>query len=531
MDCSQPVLERTVGDALRIAADAWGDRIALCEGSATPAARRWSFSALLAEAERVACALLERFTPGEHVAICAANCPEWVLVEFGAALADLVLVTANPASTADELTYLLRQSRSRGIVVQSEFRGRNLPAIVDGILPNLPDLREVIVIDTLSALCREAPPERSLPEVSAGQLAQIQYTSGTTGLPKGAMLTHRGLANNARFYARVIGAAPEDVWINPMPMFHTAGCGLATLGALQTGGQHVIARDADAARLLAFIEAHRGTLMLCVPTILIRMLDHPDANTRNLTSWRACTLGGAPVPPELVRRAQEEFQLRVGIGYGQTEASPYITHTLLDDPNPQWTTTVGRPLPQTEIKIVPPGGNEILPHGTIGEILVRSYGVMQGYFDNEAATREALGTDGWLRTGDLGSIDALGYLRIQGRLKEMIIRGGENVFPREIEDVLFTHPGVANAAVLGLPDQEWGEVVAAFIQPRASYSLTAEMLETFCRERLASFKVPRIWHFVQQLPQTASGKVQKFLLRDHASERKTSLAETPLRPG
>jgi len=516
VDRSQPVLEQTAGDALRRAAKSWGDRLALREGRATRDARCWSFSALLTEAERVAFALLEEFAPGEHVAICAANCPEWVFVEFGAALAGLVLVTINPASTAEELTYLLRQSRSRGILVQSVFRGRDLLAVVRAVVLGLPDLRQVIVLEALPALCREMPMGRPLPDVAAEQLAQIQYTSGTTGFPKGAMLTHRGVTNNARFYAQVIGAGPDDVWINPMPMFHTAGCGLATLGALQTGGQHVIAPDADAARLLALIETYRGTLMLCVPTILVRMLDHPDAGRTNMDSWRACTLGGAPVPPALIQRAQEEFRLRIGIGYGQTEASPYVTHTRLDDPNPEWASTVGRPLPQTEVKIAAPGHEDVLPHGTVGEILVRSYGVMQGYFDNAAATRETLGADGWLRTGDLGSIDAQGYLRIHGRLKDMIIRGGENVFPREIEDVLFTHPGVANVAVVGLPDPMWGEVVAAFIQPRSSCALTPEGLETFCRERLASFKVPRIWHFMQQLPQTASGKVQKFLLVEQA---------------
>jgi fatty-acyl-CoA synthase len=220
------------------------------------------------------------------------------------------------------------------------------------------------------------------------------------------------------------------------------------------------------------------------------------------------------VAPELVRRARDELGVRVAIGYGQTEASPYLTHTLPDDSNPDWITTVGRPLPQTALKIVAPDSDEILPLGSVGEILAKSYGVMRGYFDNEPATRAALTGDGWLRTGDLGSIDERGYLRIQGRLKEMIIRGGENIFPREIEDVLFMHCGIANAAVIGLPDQEWGEIVAAFVQPRPSVELAPDELEAFCRQHLSSFKIPRVWHFVQHLPQTASGKVQKFNLRD-----------------
>jgi fatty-acyl-CoA synthase len=513
-DRSEPVLEHSVGDALRMAAHAWGDRVALQEGSAATTARHWTFNALLAEAEQTARALLRRFDPGEHVAICAANCPEWVLVEFGAALAGLVLVTANPASTAEELAYVLHQSKACGILVQPEFRGRDLLDVAGCIMSQLPELREVISLDEWPAFLGDKRASGALPKVTADDIAQIQYTSGTTGFPKGAMLTHRGLANNGRFYARTIGAGPADVWVNPMPMFHTAGCGLATLGALQTGGRQVLAPSADPGLLLDLIETQRATLMLCVPTMLIRVLDHPDAAKRNLSSWRACTLGGAPVAPEIVRRARDEFGVQVAIGYGQTEASPYLTHTLPDDPNPGWITTVGRPLPQTELKIVALEGDEILPLGCVGEILARGYGIMRGYFENEPATRAALTGDGWLRTGDLGSIDALGYLHIQGRLKEMIIRGGENIFPREIEDVLFTHSGIANAAVVGLPDHEWGEIVAAFVQPRPSVELVPDELEAFCRQRLSSFKIPRVWRFVQHLPQTASGKVQKFNLRD-----------------
>jgi fatty-acyl-CoA synthase len=516
-DRLEPVLEHTVGDALRVAAKAWGDRVALQEGNAASGARRWTFNDLLREAEQTAHSLLRRFAPGDHVAICAANCPEWVLVEFGAALAGIVLVTANPASTEEELAYVLRQSKARGILFQSEFRGRNLLEMIVPIRQELAELREAISLDEWSAFLGHSRLGGALPKVTADHVAQIQYTSGTTGFPKGAMLTHRGLTNNGRFYARTIGAGLADVWVNPMPMFHTAGCGLATLGALQTGGRQILATSAEPGLLLNLIESQRATLMLCVPTILIRVLDHPDAAKRDLSSWRACTLGGAPVPPEIVRRARDELGIQVAIGYGQTEASPYLTHTLLDDPNPDWVATAGRPLPHTELRIMSPDSDDLLPLGSIGEISARSYGIMRGYFDNEPATKAALAADGWLRTGDLGSIDEFGYLRIQGRLKDMIIRGGENVFPREIEDVLFTHPGIANAAVVGLPDQEWGEIVAAFVQPRPGVELTAGELEVLCRQHLSSFKIPRVWRFVQHLPQTASGKVQKFILRDRAA--------------
>ena len=333
------------------------------------------------------------------------------------------------------------------------------------------------------------------------------------GTPKGARLTHRGLANNARFYARTIGAGESDVWINPMPMFHTAGCSLCTLGALQTGGRHVLPPAYDPELMLRLFEEERGTIFLSVPTMLIRMLDAPSGVDRDLSSWRLVTLGGAPVPPELVRHA-ELRGLKVAIGFGQTEASPYLTHTLPDDPHPDWVSTVGRPLPQTEIKIIDPDTGATIPRGEIGEICARGYGIMKDYFDNRDATSSAIDAEGWLHTGDLGSLDEHGYCRVQGRRKDIIIRGGENIYPREVEDILHTHPAILDASVVGVPDRDWGEVPVAFVQLKPGCEATGEDLTQFCRERLASYKVPRIWRFVDQFPQTASGKTQKFKLRE-----------------
>ena len=510
-DTSEPVLEYTIGAALRAAADTHGSRTALVEGTFDANRRRWTFLELLAASEKVARALLTRFSRGEHVAIWAANCPEWVLIEFGAALAGITLVTINPNYVSNELTYVLDQSKAIGIFVQASYRGRNLHEVVDEA--DLPHLREIISLSAWDDFLASASADLPLPNVQPDDIAQIQYTSGTTGFPKGALLTHRGLANNGRLFAGVIGAGAQDVWINPMPLFHTAGCGLAALGALQTGGVHVVPPGFDPATVLALFEAERGTLMLCVPTMLIRMLDHSDAATRDLSTWRLVTLGGAPVAPELVRRAEKDLGVKVAIGYGQTEASPYISHTVPDDPNPEWLSTVGRPLPQTELKVIDPQSGETLPVNSVGEICARGYGLMAGYFNNPEATAEALDQEGWLHTGDLGSMDPQGYLTIQGRLKDMIIRGGENVYPREIEDLLFTHHCVANVSVLGIPDHEWGEVVAAFVQPRPGCNLNEEDLTNFCRQHLASYKVPCIWRFVDQFPQTASGKIRKFMLR------------------
>ena len=303
-------------------------------------------------------------------------------------------------------------------------------------------------------------------------------------------------------------------------MFHTAGCGLCTLGALQTGGRHVLPPGYDPHHMLRLLEEERGTIVLCVPTMLIRMLDEPSISHRDLSSWRLVTLGGAPVPPELVQGAQRRG-LSVAIGYGQTEASPYLTHTLPNDPYPDWISTVGRPLPQTEVKIVNPDTGAIVPRGATGEICARGYSIMKDYFDNPAATASAIDSEGWLHTGDLGSLDKHGYCRVQGRLKDMIIRGGENIYPREVEDVLYAHPAILEASVVGIPDPVWGEVPIAFVQLKPGHQSSAQELMDFCREKLASYKVPRIWRFVEQFPQTASGKIQKFMLRDaylsHAS--------------
>ena len=521
-DTSEPIHDCSIGDALRLAAETWPDRTALIEGLPTASdRRRWTFAALLAESEQVARALSARFSPRDHVAIWAANSSEWVLAEFGAALAGLTLVTVNPAYLAEELLFVLRQSKACGIIVQDSYRGRDLIAAAEEARPALPELREIIPLSSWPAFVASGDAERHLPPVLASEVAQIQYTSGTTGAPKGARLTHRNLANNGRLYARTIGTGVNDVWINPMPMFHTAGCGLATLGALQTGGTHVLPPAYEPDLMLRLFEELRGTVMLCVPTMLIRVLDQPAMAERDLSSWRLVTLGGAPIPPELVRRAKSAG-LQVAIGFGQTEASPYLTHTLPDDPNPDWVSTVGRPLPQTEIKIIDPDNGLIVALGEIGEICARGYSVMKDYFNDPDATRAALDSEGWLHTGDLGSLDAHGYCRVQGRRKDMIIRGGENIYPREIEDILYTHPSVAGVSVAGIPDREWGEVLVSFVQLKPGCTADEPELIEFCRGKMASYKVPRIWQFIDQFPQTASGKIQKFVLRDNYLAKKAS---------
>src|SRR3954467_14333766 len=504
----------TIGDVLAQAADRWPLKTAVVAPAGAGRPRRtWTFAELRDDAERVAHGLLRRFQPGEHVAVWAANSPEWLLVEMGAALSGRAVVREKPAYRAAKVAHVLRQSRARGVLVQPRYRDADLLATVDSVRPDLPHLRDVIDLSRWEELV-SSPVGGDLPAVGPEDVAQIQYTSGTTGFPKGAMLPHRGLVMVSRMFATINGSTTRDVWINPMPMFHTAGCGLVTLGALQTGATHVLPAGFDPAVMLDLFEADSGTLMLSVPTMLIRMLDEQALCPRGVSSWRLSMLGGAPVAPELVRRAREQLGVAVTIGFGQTEASPYLTHTPPDDPNSRWMETVGPPLPGTEIRIVDPGTGQRLPSGVVGEICARGPGLMTGYLEDPEGTARALDAEGWLHTGDLGSVDEDGYVRVQGRLKDMIIRGGENIYPREIEDLLLTHPDVADVSVVGIPDAEMGEQVAAFVRPAAGHTADPDHLAAFCQEHFARYKIPRVWQIVEEFPQTASGKIQKFVLRD-----------------
>jgi fatty-acyl-CoA synthase len=514
-DSSRPVFETTVGGVLREAAERAGGTVALVEGAPDPALRRrWSYSDLLAASERVARALLGRFAPGERVAVWAPNSPEWLLLEFGAALAGLTLVTVNPALRAREVEYVLGQSRAHGVVLAPAYRGADLAETLAQVRGGLPGLREVISLADLDSFADSGSPMQRLPEVRREDDAQIQYTSGTTGFPKGAVLRHRGITNNARFCAEILHVGPGDVWVNPMPLFHTAGCVLFTLGPVQGQFTQVLPPGFDPGLVLHLIESEHGTMFGGVPTMLLALLDHPDFPGRDLSSARYAFAGGATVPPTLVRRAESAVGVPFSLAFAQTEASPCITQTRLDDAPADRAETLGRPHPQVEVKIADPVTGQTVQPGAVGEILTRGYHVMTGYFDNPAATTEAIDAAGWLHTGDLGSMDERGYCRIEGRVKEMIIRGGENIYPREIEQLLHAHPGVADVAVVGVPDDYWGEQVAAFVRTVPGHSVTQQELASYCRTHLAAHKTPRHWVFVDAFPLTPSGKVQKFVLRE-----------------
>jgi fatty-acyl-CoA synthase len=516
-DTSIPVLETTVGGVVREAAASHPDDLALVAGAPDPAGRRrWTFGELLAEAERAARALAARFAPGERVAVWAPGLPEWVVLEFGAALAGLTLVTVNPAYRADELGYVLGQSRAAGIFLVPEFRSP-MAEYLAAVRPALPALREVVLFTEWDQFLASAPAEQALPDVGPNDIAQVQYTSGTTGFPKGALLTHRALTNNARLFGEGLGLRPGEVYANPMPMFHTAGCGFGTLGPLQCGAVNVLVPAFEPGLVLELLEAERADVMFAVPTMLIALLEHPDFVRRDLSSWRCVCSGGAPVPFELALRIEKVTNASFVVAYGMTECCPVVTMARLDDTLEDRANTLGQPVPQTEVKICDPLTGQPVTPGQVGELCARGYMVMAGYSDQPEATAAAIDGEGWYRSGDLASMDERGYLRIEGRIKDMIIRGGENIYPREIEDLLFAHPDVADAAVVGTPDERWGETVAAFIRASPGSSPSADELRAYCREHLAAYKCPQHWEFLDEFPLTPSGKIQKFKLRERLS--------------
>jgi len=516
---SEQILEEVaVGEVLRRAAADAPDVVALVEGSADPqAARRWTYAALLDEAERAARALLAIAAPGARIAVWANNIPEWVVLEYAAALAGMTIVTVNPALRAGELRHVLSQSRAEMLFMVDEYRGARMMDTLAEIQGELPALRTVVRFAAWKELVADSG-AASLPMVAPDAPAQVQYTSGTTGTPKGAVLRHRGVANNARLFAQHFGLTSESVLLSPMPLFHTAGCVMSVLGALAARATLVLPPAFEPGLFLELVERERADSLMGVPTMLLALMEDSRLATTETASVRRVLSGGAVVAPEVVRRVEAAFGAPCIVVFAQTEASPVITQTTAADTPADRAYTLGRPLPGGDVRIAAADTHETLPIGEIGEICTRGYHVMAGYLDLPEMTAAAIDPDGWLLTGDLGSMDERGYCRIEGRLKDMIIRGGENIYPREIEEVLAQHPAVADAAVVGIPDARWGEQVAAFVRLAPGEALDEEALFAHCREQLSPHKTPRRWIAVEAFPLTGSGKVQKHLLRDRLAE-------------
>lgn len=517
-DTSRPVLELTAGDVLRRAAEAVPARAALIEaappGDALTGADRtdrvWTYAELLVDAEHAAAWLGSRFSPGEHVAVWAPNVPEWVVLQYGASLAGLVLVTANPALREAELEYLLRQSGSVGVFYVDSFDGTDMAAVVDRVRAGLPELREAVSltrwVEHIGGTAR-----RQLPRVAAEDPAQIQYTSGTMGFPKGALLHHRGLVTNAAFAAARAGVPDGAVWVTALPLFHAGGCGLSVLGAASARGTLVLAQLFHPDLVMAALHDWRAGLFAGVPAMYAALLANPEFDAYDRKGCAILLSAGDAMPAALAEEAERRFGARLSTVYGQTELGSVVAQTGPSDAEEDRRETSGRPLWQAEVKIVDPSG-VVVPVGRDGEICVRGYQVMSEYFGMPEATALTVGPDGWLHTGDVGVLDGRGFLRVTGRLKDVIVRGGENIDPAEVEAALARHPGVAAAAVVGVPDPEWGEQVAAVIIPDGP-APSAEALREYVGGLLAPYKTPGHWYVADPLPVNAMGKVQKFLLR------------------
>ena len=511
-----PIRDITLGELLAWAAETTPDRVALITGVPDPAARRqWTYAELHAQARRTARALRSRFEPGERIAVWAPNVPEWLLLEFGAAMAGLVLVTVNPGFRANELEYVLGQSRSAGVFVLPSFRGNPMLDAVRQVAPRCPELREIIALDTWEDFVAAGDDTTiELPTVKPDDPVMIQYTSGTTGFPKGALLHHRGIANNGAHTMDRLGIEDGSVTLTTMPLFHTGGCVLCVLGAVSKRATQVLVEAFDPGLVLELFQTYRINAMLGVPTMLIAMTEHPGYASTDLSSTRAICSGGSTVPAALVRKLEDKLGAPFTIVFGQTECSPVASMTRPTDTIEDKADTIGPPMPHVEVKIIDPATGETLPPNQVGEYCTRGYHVMLGYFENPQATAEAIDADGWLHTGDLCSMDERGYCKVEGRLKDMIIRGGENIYPRELEELLFKHPSVGEVAVVGLPDERLGETVAAFVRPAAGATIDQDELTAYVREHLAPHKSPKQWFVVDAFPMTGSGKIQKFRLKE-----------------
>jgi fatty-acyl-CoA synthase len=509
--------------------------------------RRWTWRQFAADVDAAARGLVALgIQRGEHVAIWATNVPEWVLLQFATAKIGAVLVNINPAYRAFELEYVLNQSDAVALFLIDRFKTSDYFAMLADVCPEIasaedgwvrspkfPQLRTVVTLkgESPAGLLTWQDMVAKGSEVSEDQIdslssqlaptdpINIQYTSGTTGFPKAAMLSHRNLLLNAYYVGECQRFSPADRLCIPVPFYHCFGCVLGTLASVVHGVAMIIpAEYFQPGPTLDALEHERATAVYGVPTMYIAQLQDPSLAGRQF-ALRTGIMSGAPCPIEIMRQVIDKLgPSEITIAYGQTEASPVITQTRSDDPLELRVETVGRPLPAVEVRIVDPVTGQELPDGEQGELCARGHVVMLGYYNNAEATTAAIDPEGWLHTGDLAIRLPSGYFKITGRLKDMVIRGGENIYPREIEEFLFTHPAVEQAAVVGVPDSRYGEELCAWIKVKQEAQVTVEEIREFCRSRLAHYKVPKYVMFVNSFPQTVTGKIQKFKIREQVRE-------------
>ncbi|WP_078414138.1 AMP-binding protein [Priestia abyssalis] len=538
--------QETIGRLLKQSIDLYGDQEAVVYSKEKI---RYTYKQFYDETTRVAKALIGLgVKKGEHIAVWATNVPEWLLLQFASARIGAVLVTVNTSYQTNELQYLLKQSDSTTLFFIDGFKGTSYLSIIqqlthhtfpqntsnhqqESILPMLKNLIYIGEEDIPSHITKwqeflmfgNAVTDEGLAEreesLQPDDVINMQYTSGTTGFPKGVMLTHYNIVNNGYLIAQAMKLTNEDRLCIPVPFFHCFGCVLGVLACVSVGAVMVPIIEFHPELVLQTVEKEKCTGLHGVPTMFIAELNHPNFKDYDLSSLRTGIMAGSPCPTEVMKRVINEMNMsEITIAYGQTESSPVITQTTTTDPIQRRVETVGKPHPHTEVKIINPVLGVEVPKGAQGELCTRGYLVMKGYYNMPDATKDAVDSEGWLHTGDLATMDEEGYIKITGRLKDMIIRGGENVYPREIEEFLYHHPDILDVQVIGTPDEKYGEKVMACIKLKEGRTLSQGDIRAFCEGQLSHYKIPEYIMFVDSFPMTASGKIQKYKLKEQAIE-------------
>lgn len=534
----RPLIGKTIGALLDEVSTTDGSREALVVAHQKI---RWTYAELKSRSDAFASGLLDiGLEPGDRVGIWAPNCAEWTVAQFATAKAGLILVNINPAYRLSELEHVLQAVGCRALITATRFKTSDYIAMIRELVPELssgngelkssrlPELRYVISIagkydgclafDWISERGERVGNQRLDSIAAAAQMddaVNIQFTSGTTGLPKGAMLSHHNLINNAFFVGEATGIEPGSRVCIPVPLYHCFGMVMGNLGCVTHTATMVYPSESfEPLKTLETLEAERCGVLYGVPTMFIAQLNHPEFRRFDLSSLRRGIMAGAPCPIEVMKEVASKMHMsEITIAYGMTETSPVSFQSSRDDPLELRVSTVGRIQPHIEVKIVDRHG-QVMPRGEAGELCTRGYSVMLGYWNDEARTKEAIDSAGWMHTGDLATIDEEGYCRIVGRIKDMVIRGGENIYPREVEEYLYRHPDIQDVQVFGVPDAKYGEELSAWIIAKAGAALDEEGVRRFCQDRISHYKIPRYIRFVEAFPSTVTGKVQKFAMRE-----------------
>jgi fatty-acyl-CoA synthase len=520
---STPLLGETIGENLRRTVERFPDREALVvkhQGYRATYRQFWEETGVIARA-----LLVRGVKKGDRVGIWAPNRAEWVVLQYASARMGAILVNINPAYRTHELEYALKKSGVSTLLLARGFRQADYLAMLKEVRIRCPDLKQVVVIDDEWAdlkadALRLSSDElaRREQELQFDDAINIQYTSGTTGFPKGATLSHHNILNNGYFIGEFLRYSEKDRVCIPVPLYHCFGMVLGNMACTTHGAAMVFPGESfDPAQAMRTVQEERCTALYGVPTMFIAELDHPEFASFDYSSLRTGIMAGSPCPVEVMKKVQKDMHMpEVTICYGMTETSPVSTQSKTDDPLEKRVATVGQVHPHLEVKVVDPTTGKIVPRGVPGELCTRGYSVMLGYWDDPHATKEAVDEGRWMHTGDLATMDEQGYVKIVGRIKDMVLRGGENIFPREVEEFLYTMPGISDVQVIGVPDVKYGEELMAWVKLRPGVQLTGEEIRAYCKGKIATYKIPKYYKFVDGFPMTVTGKVQKFKMREQA---------------